>query len=272
MIERKSTDDFLDIVTMLQKDLQLEKNRVDLLKNRLECSTPHENVPASSDQGRSGMRSTPTSDETAMSSEVSTIEAMQQLQKKFKKLEEDYLKVQLESYRRGLEIQDLEAQLDSKAQSMESVGLSWKHADEENKSVVARLGCSLKTKDSQYSDLQDDHEKLYFKHKELTNHAEKLQQQVDMLSSQEVNQSSLYDNADLQTPCAGGTEKESEYLHAIQQKLVHLLAVQRQLQGCNEILDKVQRQPLGKVAASEMTAKGAKRNEELQFLMTESRN
>ncbi|CCI46252.1 unnamed protein product [Albugo candida] len=73
--------------------------------------------------------------------------------------------------------------------------------------------------------------KLYFKHKELTNHAEKLQQQVDMLSSQEVNGSSLYDNADLQTPCAGGKEKESEYLHAIQQKLVHLLAVQRQLQG-----------------------------------------
>ncbi|CCI46251.1 unnamed protein product [Albugo candida] len=113
--ELKSTDDFMDIVTMLQKDLQLEKNRVDLLKSRLECSAPPENVPASSDQGRSVMRSTPTSDETAMSSEVCTIEAMQQLQKKFKKLEEDYLKVQLESYRRGLNIQDLEAQLDSKA-------------------------------------------------------------------------------------------------------------------------------------------------------------
>ncbi|CCI48622.1 unnamed protein product [Albugo candida] len=244
--ERKSADDLMDIVTMLQRDLQLERNRVDLLKNRLETSTPHENVSASSDQGRSGMRSVPTSaHETAMSSEASTIEAMQQLQKKFKKLEEEYLKVQLESDRRGLEIQDLKARLDSKAQSMESFKFSCKEADKENKRIVARLECSLKTKDSQYSVLQSDHKQLEFKHKELTNHAEKLQQQVDMLSSQGVNRSSLYDIAELQSPGAGVKGKESEYLHAMQQKLVHLVAVQRQL--------------LGKVAASEKNTKEAKR-------------
>ena len=98
MHERKSDDDLMNIVRMPQKDLQLEKNRVGLLENRLECLTSHGNVSSNSDQSNSGMRSASSSAyETAMSSETSTIEAMQQLQKKCKKLEEDYVKAQLES-------------------------------------------------------------------------------------------------------------------------------------------------------------------------------
>lgn len=70
---------------------------------------------------------------------------------------------------------------------MESLELNWKQADEEKKSVMARLVLSLKTKDSQYSDRQFDHKQLDSKHKELRNHAEKMQKKVYMLASQEVN-------------------------------------------------------------------------------------
>lgn len=70
---------------------------------------------------------------------------------------------------------------------MESLKLNWKQADEEKQSVMARLGLSLETKDSQYSDRQFDHKQLDFKHKELKNHAEKLQKKVCMMASQELN-------------------------------------------------------------------------------------
>ncbi|CCI50703.1 unnamed protein product [Albugo candida] len=261
--ERKISDDLMNIVRMLQKDLQLEKNRVGLLENRLECSTPHGNVSANSDQSNSGMRSASSSAyETAMSSETSTIEAMQQLHKKFKRLEKDYAKAQVESDQRGLEIHNLKAQLESKAQSMESFELSWKQANEEIR----------------VCDFQSDYEQLLLEHKELNTHAEKLQNQVDMLSSQEVNEcihstiSHPISAKDVQrmdisvkgtiTDCgmqsdtvlvtakktdvrSGATEQGSKHLHAIQKKLEHLLVLQHQL--------------VGKVEAAEMTAKEANR-------------
>ncbi|KAL0584031.1 hypothetical protein ABG067_006128 [Albugo candida] len=178
--ERKSADDLMNTVKVLQKDLQLEKNRVTALKNRLDCATSYESLSASSDHQYTGMRSaTPHAHAAAIPLNTITIEAYQQLQRKFTNLEEEFLKVQLESDRRGFEIRDLKAQLDKKTK------------------------LSLEIKDIQYSELQSDHERLDFEHKELTIHAEKLQQQIKLLSSKELNRPSCYDTTKLQSPCEG---------------------------------------------------------------------
>ncbi|CCI11700.1 unnamed protein product [Albugo candida] len=134
-----------------------------------------------------------------MSSDASIIEAFRQLQKTFTSLEGELVEVQLESDRRGNKIQDLIAQLDSKTQSMESSELSWMEAEEENKRVVAKLELALKMKEIQYTELQSDHERLNFEHKELTIHAEKVEQQLDLLSSDEAIR---LGTVELQSPCA----------------------------------------------------------------------
>ena len=75
--------------------------------------------------------------------------------------------------------------------------------DEENKRMVAKIELSLEIKDIQYSELQSDHERLDFEHKELTIHAEKLQQQIKLLSSKKLNRPRCYDTTKLQSPCEG---------------------------------------------------------------------
>lgn len=81
--------------------------------------------------------------------------------------------------------------------------MSWMEIDHEHKKEVAKLGLSLKIKDIKYSELQSDHEQLDFEHKELAIHAEKLQQQIDLLSLQESNRPSfptVSDAIGLQSP------------------------------------------------------------------------
>ncbi|CCI10732.1 unnamed protein product [Albugo candida] len=186
--ERTTADDLMNTVKVLQEDLQLEKNRVTALKNRLDCATSYESLSASSDHQYTGRRNaTPSAHAAAIPSNTINIEAYQQLQRKFTNLEEEFLKVQLESDRRGFEIRDLKAQLDKKNEFIESFEASWMQVDEENKRMVAKIELSLEIKDIQYSELQSDHERLDFEDKELTIHAEKLQQQTKLLSSKKLN-------------------------------------------------------------------------------------
>ena len=198
--ERKSADDLINTVKALEKDLQLEKNRVTALKNRLECTTSYEIGLVTSIHQTLGLKTAASSaHDAAMPSDASIIETFRQLQKKFTNLEEELVEVQLESDRRGNKIQDLNAQLDSKNRSMESSELSWMEAEEENKRVVAKLELALKMKEIQYTELQSDDERLNFEHKELTIHAEKVEQQLDLLSSDEAIR---LDTVELQSPCA----------------------------------------------------------------------
>ncbi|KAL0583560.1 hypothetical protein ABG067_006478, partial [Albugo candida] len=181
--ERKSADDLMNTVKVLQKDLQLEKNRVTALKNRLDGATSYESLSASSDHQYTVMRSvTPSAHAAAMPTNTITIEAYRQLQRKFTNLEEEFLEDQLESDRRGFEIRDLEAQLDKKYELIESSEASWMQADEEKK-----------------GELQSDHERLDFEHKEFTIHAEKLQQQIKLLPSKKLNRPSCYDTTEFQS-------------------------------------------------------------------------
>ena len=57
-------------------------------------------------------------------------------------------------------------------------------------------------KEIQYSELQSDHERLNFEHNKLTIHAEEVEQQFDLLSSDEVNRPRLCVTRETQSPCA----------------------------------------------------------------------
>lgn len=82
---------------------------------------------------------------------ATTIESFEQLQRKFTKLEEEFLEAPLEPDLRGSEMEDLNTHRNSKALLTELYKAIWIDANEGNKIVVAKLGLVLDNKDIQYN-------------------------------------------------------------------------------------------------------------------------
>nr|CCA28228.1 kinesin family member 3 putative [Albugo laibachii Nc14] len=96
--ERQSADDLMGIVKALENELQAEKYRIIVLKNRQEKRAAYGSVSTMINHDETEMKSEdPTVHDGLFSHNTSDVEAFQQLQSRFEKLEEAFLDVQLES-------------------------------------------------------------------------------------------------------------------------------------------------------------------------------